>query len=609
MSRFLVAAILILTAAPAVAQTTAGDETPAVRQIGVWPVKAFVMRKNVSTYAPMLSRQMMQGFADGNDSSVLRFHEGIDIWVDGKGGENQHVVVSRAGTVKFVNKNQVGGTVLVEVDVGGGKKEYDWYQHVGGIKVKKNDVVAAGKQVGFISNSRIFRPGARHLHMAVTTGFKVNGDRTAAAKEESYRNPFMRFKHPRDRDPFRQKPRLEDTNGDGKTLLIVRSGQAKPIKKQPIKGDVDIIADLRDPMNMERKARQGAKKKPKEAGKKKLFIEKGEGILSASAPHTVGYWVEALFDKPAVKAKAHGVKTADSPYLLSKFDDEWFAGKPKSTGKYPLVYDLSRTVEHEDPYTALNRWKMKSNFIVTNTKGTDGLPVNVDGDQYWNTNAKDDGKPDTVAHANYAGKPDARKNAQGRFLDGDYVVHIIAGDLVDKKVDMPAGRLRLDNFKQRARAGRGGRPSVPPVIDPIYRKSKVPWVPDFLPEPEVAGIDEVFLLGDPVGIVGDEYYPNLDMPAFIFPHRGAWRDGMVLNPAAAIAFIGVESDATGFVPLTFAWTADRLGRFDVIIDYDRDGLFSWTLDGLGGFKVIPAPGTLVLLVVGAGVTGRRRRAV
>ena len=580
----LATAILLLAAAPAAAQ------------IGIWPVRAYVQRQNQLKYHPRLSHQMMQGFADGNDISVLKFHEGIDIWVDGRGGKNQHVVASRAGKVKYVKKNQVGGTVVVEVDIGNGKKEYDWYQHVADIGVRPNQALAAGAKVGIISTKQ-FNAGARHLHMAVTTEVGLRNDEVAA-KEESYRNPFMRFKLPRDRDPFKQKPRLEDTDGDKETLLVVPSGGTKPLKKQAVKGDVDLIADLRDPMNAKRNGRGIPAPGP---------IKPGDGVLSASAPHTVGYWIEPLFDKPIVKPKAHGVKTAQNPYLLSRFDDEWFKGKPKSTGKYPLVYDLSRQVKHDRDLNELNEWKMRSNFIVTNTMGTDGVPANV-VDQYWNTNAEDDRAADDVAHANYAGKPDARKNAQARFPDGDYVVHIIAGDLVHEKVDLPAGKLRLDNHKQKASAGLGGRNPVPPVIDPIYRTANVDWVPEYIPEPETAGIDYQFFIGDPVGIIGDQYYPNIDMPAFIFPHREAWRDRVLLNPAAAIAFIGVESDTTGFVPLTQAWVADRLGRFDVIIDYDRDGHFSWTLDGLGGFKVIPAPGTLALLVLAAGMSRRTRRA-
>jgi hypothetical protein len=72
------------------------------------------------------------------------------------------------------------------------------------------------------------------------------------------------------------------------------------------------------------------------------------------------------------------------------------------------------------------------NTIVTDTQGTDGRPGNVQ-DQYWRTNAKDDGSVNTVAYANFfAPMPApvplvAPNNAQARFKDGDYEIHIYHG--------------------------------------------------------------------------------------------------------------------------------------------------------------------------------------
>ncbi len=48
----------------------------------------------------------------------------------------------------------------------------------------------------------------------------------------------------------------------------------------------------------------------------------------------------------------------------------------------------------------------------------------------------------------------------------------------------------------------------------------------------------------------------------------------------------VQTDVLGDVPLTKAWLADIPGTFDLIIDYDNDGLFTWKLDGLTGFRVV-----------------------
>lgn len=515
------------------------------------------------------NHQMLQGFGDGQ-GYTYNFHQGIDILASGNGGEV--VVAARPG--KLIKKGtDSGGFVTIEVDIGGGKFEYDRYFHVDPRTTKANgDPIAGGEMIGKISTTA-FSAGSCHLHYEVLNQKIENG---LAAPEKAHLNPFLRFTDKADRDPLGQKPQLQETNKDDPemTLSVTESGQTKPIPKQTIKGDVDLIADVRDPMH--------------------------DTLLMASAPHKVGYWVKGLFDQGVV---AHGVKTAAHPYILSKFDDNWFPDQPFTKGKFPLVYDDS-----DSRKVAPNPTDFKlfyRNFIVTNTQGEDGRVNNV-VDQYWNTNAEDDGQADTVAYANYSKKdntplPDTTLNAKARFKDGEYEVHIIMQDLVNPQVDAPAGKLRLDNFTQTAGAMKGGgKPAPKSPVQPLYGNNTTPYVPDFMPEVSIAKIDTNFFLGDPVGIFGDQYYPDLLMPAYIFPHKTAgWNE---YDPFTGyIQQIFVQSDGNGTVPLTEAWTADKSGLYDVIIDYDRDGLFTWTMDGLDGFKVLEKLGEVELR---AGVQGK-----
>ena len=519
------------------------------------------------------NHQMLQGFADGSPNSSLKFHEGIDILASGNGGET--VVVARTGEIvknedEDTDPTKENGLITIKVTVGTGV-EYDSYLHIsdridpnGAGKIGKT--VTAGKTLGKISNTAGFAQGSRHLHFDVA--------KQANPGEQDFLNPFLRFTENADRDPLQKTPQLQETNEDKPemTLIVAQSGQTAKIPKQTIKGDVDLIADVRDPMH--------------------------DTLLSASSPHKVGYWVKGLFDQGVV---AHGVKTAAQPYILSKFDDNWFPDKPFSNGKFPLVYDDSRRVAPNPTIFPFDQ-----NFIVTNTKGEDGRVDNV-VDQYWNTNAEDDNQADTVAYANYSKKdntplPDTTLNAKARFKDGEYEVHIIMQDLVNPQVDAPAGKLRLDNFTQTAGAMKGGGKPAPKVpVQPLYGNNTTPYVPNFMPEVSIAKIDTNFFLGDPVGIFGDQYYPDLLMPAYIFPHKTAgWNE---YDPFTGyIKQIFVQSDGNGTVPLTEAWTAaDKSGLYDVIIDYDRNGLFTWTMDGLDGFKVLDKLGEVELR---AGVQGK-----
>lgn len=522
-----------------------------------WPV-------NVATK----SHQMLTGFADGDPGKNFSrgFHEGIDVSVDGKGGHP--VVVARAGKI-VVNNADNGGMITVEVDVPGGH-EYDSYLHISDRSAKAvNSIVAEGESIGKISKTHYSGEPKHHLHFDVAV--------SSSPGRSDMRNPFMRFTVVADRDPLENTPALEDTNGDGKKLLIAKSGKTTPpgnldtFDKQTIKGDVDIIADARDKMS--------------------------DSLKGPGAPHKIGYHVKALFDRGVPK---HDVRTAASPYLLAKFDDNWFPGVPGGAGGNDRTLFKKVYADDGSDGNVTQDLRVKPNptgfpaamhYIVTNTKDDTGRPNKVDDDQYWNTNAKDDTNiADTNDAANFAGKPDAGKNANARFKDGEYEVHIVLGDLKTATVDETAGKLRLDNFKQTAAPKKCGGCAAPatgataPLYDPA---NTTPWVPQFTPVTQVAGIDAIFVVGDTIGIEGDQYYGNLVMPSHVFTHKAGWNEDDALT--GGIANPLVKSGATGAVPLTQAWTIDRIGRFDVLIDYDRDAKFSWTLDGLGGFKVVPRP--------------------
>jgi hypothetical protein len=530
------------------------------------------------------NHQMLQIHGDGSPASVYKFHQGIDILGSGEGGEE--VVAARAGEL-LARGPDSAGFVTIKVEVAKGVFEYDRYFHISDRTTKDlGKAIAQGETIGKIAKD--FDKGSRHLHYEVLNAEIKTGN---AAPEKTHLNPLLRLTAAADRDPLQKKPALEDTNRDGKKLLVVKSGKTSPpakddiFTKQPISGDVDLIADVRDTMH--------------------------STFLGASGAKKVGYHVNALFEKGVEK---HDVRTKDDPYILADFDDNWFPDG--ASGKFSDVYADSGVavgkltelrVTPNDTAFPLTR-----HFIVTNTKGNDGRMANVDGGQFWNTNAKNDpATKDNNAAANFAGKADAAKNAEARFKDGDYEVHVVMSDAAGNTVDESAGKLRLDNFTQKAGAGAGGAAPPPPgPVTPLYDPSATPFVPDFVPTPSAASIDEFFLLGDDVGIFGEEYYPNLLMPAYIFDHRASWLEGDLFSGPLISTF--VLSDLNGTVPLTYAWTADREGLFDVIIDYDRDGRFSWTLDGLGGFGVraVPEPASLFLMTAGAiglAVATRRRR--
>lgn len=523
-------------------------------QTAIWPVTG------------ANSHQMLTGYADGAPENTYGFHEGIDIWVDGKGG--QDVVAMRKGKVLFKNAGYQGGSVTIAVDLGGGVTEWDRYLHVGNLDAgfAIGDTIDAGTKLGVISTTK-YDEGSRHLHVSVLSAAPPDASAPAQTTE---RNPFLRFAAAADRDPLGKTPKLLDINGDMESFLITKSGDPTAIAKQTISGEVDFIADGVDPMN--------------------------DTLKFPSAPFSMGYYVEPLYTEGV---GWHGVKNDNAPYQLYRYDDQWFADTPYADdadkGKLFQVYDKSREVAKKTGPNPTD-FPFVQSAILTNTKGTNGRVANVDKNQYWKTDAKDDGAADTVDYANYASKPKAANNAEARFKDGEYEIHVTMNDASQSHgADVVPGKLRLDNFKQTALPGKGGQaPDITTIFNPLYHPDADPYVPKFEPVAQTAGVDLIFKLGEMVGITGMQYYPSLAMPAYIFPHKATWNEGDEYQ--GWTQRIAVLSDAMGAVPLTAAWNASMLGHYDVLIDYNRDGVFSWTLDGLGGFRVVPEPTSLLLFV-------------
>lgn len=360
-----------------------------------------------------------------------------------------------------------------------------------------------------------------------------------------------------DRDPLEKKPKLFDKNKDDKEWLITKNNDyGTVVNRAKVSGDVDIIFDAVDPQN--------------------------STIKAAVNPYKIGYYIKQPF------GGTHGVKSATTPYLLAEFDDSWFAG---GGGAVPMptsqtagsVFDASRLVPQLTENN-LSSFPKVNHYVATNTAGTDGEADSVDGGQYWNTNAKNDGTANTVAHANFAVKPDAAKNAEARFMDGDYPLYAILGDLKTTEV-IKAGIVRLVNFDRAAVVGLNGLPPVTGDPQPLFAESAGD-LPEFAAfTPMVANTTPTFLMGNTVGASGGQYVPNLYMSVYIVYHKPqGWMQNDSLYDGLVESAV-VLSDSDGAVPLTQAWLADHRGEFDLIIDYDNDGVFSYGLDGLTGLTV------------------------
>jgi hypothetical protein len=73
------------------------------------------------------------------------------------------------------------------------------------------------------------------------------------------------------------------------------------------------------------------------------------------------------------------------------------------------------------------------------------------------------------------------------------------------------------------------------------------------------------------------------MDVYVVPHR-VWRDGDPLA-ANAVQRGRVRSNAVGGLPVTTIWKTNKVGQYDIIVDYDGDGRFSYALDAISAIDV------------------------
>jgi hypothetical protein len=397
-------------------------------------------------------REVMHGYNEviGWAAPDAGFHMGLDMGkTTGDGLPGDIVVAPRGGIVVLPNLSiSENGSIAVQVDVGGGKVEYDSFNHIGtganGPPVAAGDVVEPGQPVAKIGLQTGF-PGnfTKHVH------FMVEHIPVSPGQQRALRHPLLIFTDPVDRDPLGNAPALTDENKDGKLVLFRAHDTGSVVNydyaNAPLRGDVDVEPEVVDE----------------------------QGTDPSQAPIDLGYWIEGpLPDSEQID----DVKSAAKPYRLYDFRVEFFGGVPGGAGipAVPAVLcdNISDIADQANsgcqgltecltqPPGACNSvimegstdfpWPTLHHFIVTHAKGETGARADVDRNQFWRTTAKDDGVAASSTHANYADRATTIKAWEARFPDGDYTIHAVASDLVHDKVDLP---IRDDGSPQASHPG------------------------------------------------------------------------------------------------------------------------------------------------------------
>jgi hypothetical protein len=117
---------------------------------------------------------------------------------------------------------------------------------------------------------------------------------------------------------------------------------------------------------------------------------------------------------------------------------------------------------------------------------------------------------------------------------------------------------------------------------------------------DVAGIQkDTFILGETVYVNGSNYASSATYPVYVVEDVSAWQDGMVIPTRVEGTATTLSSNGAGSIVATAVWNPSlTLGRFDIVVDVNRNGKYDSGVDALddsdvqvtAGFWVIPEYG-------------------
>jgi len=90
---------------------------------------------------------------------------------------------------------------------------------------------------------------------------------------------------------------------------------------------------------------------------------------------------------------------------------------------------------------------------------------------------------------------------------------------------------------------------------------------------------------------------------YIVSNNDSWVDGTMLSDAST-GYRELSTNSSGLIPITAIWTRPRIGKYDVVADINRDGVYNSSIDfvdnvSVVGFDVTAAPKPTLTIAVGS----------
>jgi hypothetical protein len=347
-------------------------------------------------------------------------HEGIDL--RGKKAVPSASECVRApvgGTIyPFHHRGNYSKGIILKYYLNG-KKYYMGFNHlVYSDSLKQGTSVEPGQYLGKMATCvatstgfQTLRPEQQHIHIDVE-------EKAPNLREGIRRNPLEIWNNPVYRDPQGSPPEVADTNSDNVVVRFRKGPDTATYLPDDgnVYGPVDIVVEAWDHQSVENRDKPEAKFHP---------------------PLKIGYYIQC--DDGNIITDV--VRSADTPYLLID-GRNWF-GYPYWYGMKLPLNQIKKLADVDDSLRCSieDRFGHREwfTYIVTNTKGIDGILDDLSASQCWVTDAKNtETSPNgyrglylpELPEPLYSTYETARLNQEAKFPDGRYQVRIRLEDYV-----------------------------------------------------------------------------------------------------------------------------------------------------------------------------------
>lgn len=232
-------------------------------------------------------------FRDYLIGNTWNYHEGVDFV-----GYLKNVNAIRGGVV-YRTKPSNEHLAIIKVDIGAGKYEYDYYHHLEDTsRFQGKKTMFAGENIGIIDSGK-YHPNYDHLHYTVTNIFDIASPLTYGVNDpygSNLLNPLKVFDDAlyNDSVPNPTDPYNTPVEVDSAFYALSNVGQGI-MSKENLFGKAYIFSSFTDKMN-----------------------NFADPMIKKPGIYKAGYWIECIAGGGA------DVKSATSPYIVCKYDNDWF---------------------------------------------------------------------------------------------------------------------------------------------------------------------------------------------------------------------------------------------------------------------------------------------